>query len=85
MGGAFGLGLEANRAPRGSTWDSWRRLYTDGDRGVRLASTVHDAADYRPTNLRRWLKDNDGVVPETLIEKTGTVTAMTLDRPSAHQ
>ncbi|MFI6368397.1 DUF2235 domain-containing protein [Nocardia sp. NPDC050630] len=79
--------LRTIRQPRNPRfyWDSWRRLYTDGDRGVRLASTVHDATDYRPANLVRWLKDNDGIVPETLIEKTGTVTVLTSEEPSAHQ
>lgn len=79
-------------------WDSWRRLLTPVDQGVRLASSVRGEAvassasvvsaggagvgggaigsgstTYRPANLRRWLVELGGMVPEELIEKTSSV------------
>jgi uncharacterized protein (DUF2235 family) len=62
--------LRAIRQPRNPRfyWDSWRRLASGEDRGIRLAATVEYAADYLPANLRRWLEDHEGKFPARLVE-----------------
>jgi len=62
--------LRAIRQPRNPRfyWDSWRRLASGADRGIRLAATVEFGADYLPANLRRWLADHEGTFPAHLVE-----------------
>ncbi|MFQ6393924.1 DUF2235 domain-containing protein [Nocardia sp. KC 131] len=60
-------------------WDSWRRLSMPTDRCVRIASSTQDDVDYQPVNLRRWRAELGGMFPEDMVEKTGSVTALSAD------
>ncbi|WP_084528886.1 DUF2235 domain-containing protein [Nocardia crassostreae] len=75
--------LRNPRNPRNPRFypDSSRRLSNPNDEAVRLASSVLDLPDYQPMNLRRWLAEHGGTLPESLIEKTESVLAGASHRP----
>ncbi|MGK8524613.1 hypothetical protein ACRS6B_25075 [Nocardia asteroides] len=64
-------------------WDSWRRISTPTDQGVRLAATTQNAFDYHPANLRRWREELGGVIPDTTFEQLRGVFAKEISRTPA--